>query len=227
MCRSTTTGKHPTGRTQRNKPTNDIRTTTTSFPCPSILPYNHHHKYQRGVGQKPRKQTPPSIDRKSSKRQVIISQPTSESSRRDAWRVRYSYILSIYVFIFNFAWDVRTHTHTRSAPTATTSMNTTTSSQECRNCITLHYMHTYLLFVCCETREKTTFQRQAPRRSSPMILVGPFPAFAQNSHTHTQYRETTTEWNEAAAGHTVNGIIIIYPKGRSRERKDERNTTQR
>lgn len=84
---------------------------------------------------------------------------------------------------FNFAWDVRTHT--RSAPTATTSMNTTTSPQECRNCITLHYMHTYLLFVCCETREKTTFQRQAIRRSLPMILVGPFPAFVQNSHTHT------------------------------------------
>lgn len=182
MCRSTTTGKHPTGRTQRNKPTNDIR--TTSFPCPSILPYHHHHKYQRGVGQKPRKQTPPSIDRKSSKRQIIILQPPSESSRRDAWRVRYSYILSIYVFI-SILRGTYTHTHTRSAPTATTSMNTTTSPQECRNCITLHYMHTYLLFVCCETREKTTFQRQVIRRSSPMIIVGRFPAFVQNSHTHT------------------------------------------
>lgn len=191
MCRSTTTGKHPTGRTQRNKPTNDIRTTTTSFPCPSILPYHHHHKYQRGVGQKPRKQTPPSIDRKSSKRQVIIFQPTSESSRRDAWRVRYSYILSIYVFILILRG---TYAHTHALHQQQQQVWTQPPPpQECRNCITLHYMHTYLLFVCCETREKTTFQRQAIRRSLPMILVGPFPAFVQNSHTHNIERLLQSE----------------------------------
>lgn len=184
MCRSTTTGKHPTGRTLRNKPTNDIRTTTTtSFPCPSILLY-HHHKYQRGVGHKPRKQTPPSIDRKSSKRQVIIiSQPTSESSRRDAWRVRYSYILSIYVFILILR---RTYTHTHALHQQQQQVWTQPPPPQ-NVVIVLRYIiciPTCCLFVAKQERRPRS-KGKHPRRSLPMILVGPFPAFVQNSHTHT------------------------------------------
>ena len=222
MCRSTTTGKHPTGRTLRNKPTNDIRTTTTSFPCPSILPYHHHHKYQRGVGQKPRKQTPPSIDRKSSKRQVIIiSQPTSESSRRDAWRVRYSYILSIYVFILILR---RTYAHTHTLCTNSNNKYEHTTISPKNVVIVLRYIiciPTCCLFVAKQERSPRSTCKHLADDTSRTI-----PRFC-TEFTHTQHRETTTEWNEAAAGHTVNGIIIIHPKEMSRERKDERNTIQR
>lgn len=124
-----------------------------------------------------------SIENQASDRSSSLNLPPN---RRGEMRDVFAIPISCpYMYLFLILRGTYAHTHTRSAPTATTSMNTTTSSQECRNCITLHYMHTYLLFVCCETREKTTFQRQAPRRSSPMILVGPFPAFVQNSHTHT------------------------------------------
>lgn len=207
MRRSTTTGKHPTGRKQRNKPMHDIRTTTTSFPCPSILPYHHHHKYQRGVGQKPRKQTPPSIDRKSSKRQVIIFQPTSESSRRDAWRVRYDYILSIHVF-FLILRGTYAHTHTLCTNSNNKYEHTTISPKNV--VIVLRYIiciPTCCLFVAKQERSPRSTCKHLADDTSRTI-----PRFC-TEFTHTQHRETTTEWNEAAAGHTVNGAIIHPSKG--------------